>query len=244
MNSLRSILKGTATLLCALLLSSCLDTHEEIWINPDASGAARIQITMPLAASRLHGGEVGMKKMIEEYLNATPAFSSYALQTSSQDDRLKIDLAITFDNALELQDATSPEALKKLPAGSSHMIGTSEIDFQGLNLVFSRRTELSKAIPGALFFPMSELQGHAQTTIIHLPKAATSHNATSTANGNRTLIWTTPLATAFKGPLETNFTMPLPIPWLNIALVTVLLLILLVSLIYYFRSRKSKTIAT
>jgi hypothetical protein len=238
-----SLLKGLAIFFSALLFTSCLDTHEEIWINSDASGAARIQIAIPLAATALHGGEASLRKMIEEYLNSTPAFSSYALDTSTEEDRLKIDLAITFDNALDLQTATSEAALEKLPTGTAKMIGHSEVEFQGLSLAFSRQVELSKAIPGALFFPASQLEGHSLTTIIHLPKAASSHNATSTNNDGRTLIWETPLETAFRKPVETNFTMPLPIPWMSIGLIALLLLILVAALIYYLRRRKSKQIA-
>ena len=86
-----------------------------------------------------------------------------------------------------------------------------------------------------MFIPQSELEGHSVTTILHLPKAATSHNATSTADGGSTLIWDTPLAEALRKPRVTEFIMPLPIPWLSICFVTMLLLILVAALIYYLR---------
>lgn len=240
MSRLFSISKQLTACLCALVFTSCLDTREEVWINADASGAARFQIAMPLATTKLHGGEAGVKKMIEDYLNETTVFSSYSLNTSSEDDRLKIDLAVTFDNALDLRKATTGEAFEKLPSASAEMMGHTEVEFQGLSLAFSRRTELYKAIPGAVFFPKSQLQGHSITTIIHLPEAATANNATSTENGNRTLIWTTPLETAFSKPMETSFTMPIPIPWFAISLVVTLLIIMISALTYYILRRRAR----
>lgn len=227
----------------ALLLASCLDTHEEIWLNADSSGAARIQVAMPLNATLLQGGEEGVRKMIKEYLGSAPEFTSHTLETSSADGRLHIDATVTFASAMDLADLTTSPSFEKLPSATARMAGTSTVDFHGLNVSFSRRVELSKAIPGAPFFPKNELKGHSLTTIIHLPKAATTHNATSTANGNRTLIWTTPLGTAFKRPVETSFTMPLPIPWLTLGVTALLVLLLAATLIYYVIRRRSKQTA-
>lgn len=229
-----------AAAFCALLLSSCLESHEEVWIHADGSGAARFKISMPLTPTKLHGGENGIRSKISEYLDATPAFTTYSLNTSTHEDRLHIDLAITFDNVLELREATSAEALKKLPTATTKMMGETKVEFQGLDISFSRLIDLPAAIPGASFIPSKNLQGYKLTTIIHLPKGATSHNATSTRNGNRTLIWIVPLQKAMTQPMETKFIMPLPIPWLTVSITALVILILISALIYYIFRRKAK----
>lgn len=225
-------------LLGCLFLSSCFDSEEEFWLNADASGAARVQVSVPAAAGALHGGEAGVKTLIQEFFAANPALKTYLVETSTEKGCLKINVVVTFDNALDLTKSTSGDSLNKLPEIGAEFVGKTEFEFQGMDLLFRRRVELSKAIPGAIFIPKSKLAGHQIKTTVHLPKAATAHNATSSADGGRTLIWSTPLALAISKPVETNFTMPLPIPWAIISFVAFLVLLLAVALIYYLVRRK------
>ena len=237
MNRFTKFAAACVGILC-LALTSCLDTREEVWIRPDGSGSARINVSLPAAAAAIHGGEEGVTKLIEKFVADTPAITTHLLSTQIEADRLDVDLTITFSNALDFLEETSGPAAEKMPAAGAEMIGTAEIDFKGLDLVFSRTVELSKAIPGAIFIPQRQLDGHTVTTIIHLPAAATTHNATSTADGDHTLIWETSLAEAIRKPKVSHFTMPLPIPWGSICFIALLLLILLTALIYYLRRRK------
>jgi hypothetical protein len=239
MTAFRNII---AALLC-LALTGCLDTSEEIWLRSDGSGAARIHAAAPAAAAVMYGGEDGIKKLIEEFLAEAPSVTSHIIGIRTAGDRLEVDLTITFSNAIDLQRDTSGPAIKKLPLAGAEMVGKAEIDFKGLNAVFTRRVELSRAAPLAMFAPEAEFEGHRVTTIIHLPKPASKHNATSTADGGRTLIWETALSEAFRKPVVTSFTMPLPIPWIYICLVTLLVMLLFAALIYYLlRSRRAKAI--
>ncbi len=233
------IAKSVLIIGSAVSLSSCLDSHEEIWLKADGSGAARIQLAFPLAAAMLHGGEKGIEEMIRSFVSSTPALTSHVLTTSADGDRLNLDLTLTFDNALDLFNPAGGLNSSPLPAAATEFLGVTQINFSGLNLDFERRIELSKAIPGSLFIPHRQLQGHSITTIIHLPKAARTHNAGSSADEGRTLIWSTPLATALKGPAEMRFTMPLPIPWAIIGSLALMLGLLAASLTYYIRRRKT-----
>ncbi len=236
----RGICRLLSLFAAAFLVSSCLDSREEIWINADASGAARITVSLPASAALLHGGEKGVRKTIETYLEASPAFSSYALDMKTEAGRLIINVALTFDDALALSDLGSSPAAAALPSAGTGLLGKTEVQFTGLSVAFDRSVDLSTALPGAIFVPESQLAGHELTTILHLPLPATTHDATSTSDDGRTLVWEVPLATAFKGPITNRFTMPLPIPWLTISMVGVLVVMLAVGLIYYLRSRRKK----
>lgn len=237
------ILKIAATFLLAACLPSCIDTREEIWIAPDSSGAARINVSIPAVAAALHGGEEGVKKIIGDFVAATPAITNHLLATEAAEGRLFVDLTFTFSNTLDLIAAISGKAVESLPPAGAELIGKPEVGFHGLSVGFTRTVVLSNAIPGALFIPQRQLDGHSLTTIIHLPKAATAHNATSTKDGGRTLIWETTLAEALKKPVVTSFDMPLPIPWALISLVVLLLVILVSALVLYLRRRKPKSAA-
>jgi len=239
----KRILKFAAIFLLAACLSSCLDTREEIWIAADSSGAARINVSIPAAAAALHGGEEGVKELIEEYIAETPAITSHVLATETGEGRLFVDLTLTFADALDLLASTSAETRENLPPAGAELMGKSEVGFHGLSVDFSRTVDLSKAVPGAILIPQRQLEGHSLTTIIHLPKAASSHNATATADAGRTLIWETTLAQAFKEPVVTAFTMPIPIPWTLISLLALLALILASTLFVYLRRRKRISMA-
>ena len=222
----------------SVLLCSCVDVEEEVWLNADASGAARIQVSLPENAARLQGGEKGVRQAIEDFIDASSVFSSYSLETETENGLLKVDLAVTFDNAMDLADLK--KASGSLPTGTGKMMGETSVEFSGLSLIYARKAEIGKSIPGSFLIPESKLRGHGITTIFHLPLPATTHNATSTEDGGKTLIWKTPLAVAFKQPMENQFTMPLPIPWALIAMGFALLLFLVLIVIYYFRKDRQR----
>ena len=224
--------------LAALLFGSCLDCHEEVWLNPDASGKAKVRMIMPLQAAGIHGGENGIRSLITDYLNATPAITSHSVETAVSEGRLKIVITMTFDNALNLVNLTSGSGSEKLPAAATALIGHANMEFRGANISLKRRIDLTRSIPGSMFIPSEQLKGRNLTTVMHLPRAATSHNADTIEDSGKTLIWTTPLASALRAPLNQSFIMPLPIPWLAIGGGILLLAILIAGIFCSIYRRK------
>lgn len=225
--------------LATLLVSSCLDSHEEVWLNADASGKARVQLSLPLSAVAANGGEQGIRTIITEYFEATPAFTSHTLATKVKEDQLEIDVFMTFDNAFELQVATSGPSFQELPETARDLLGKVEVKIQGRNLNLHRSIDLTKTFPGSAFIPGDQLKDHKLITIIHLPKAASSHNAHAAEDSGKTLIWTTPVASAFREPVNQIFTMEIPLPWLKICLMA-LAVVLVGGLAYYFVCRRMR----
>ena len=224
--------------LAALLVSSCLDSHEEVWLNADASGKARVQVSLPLHIANANGGEKKVKALITDYLDTTPAFTSYSVATAVTEDHLKIDVHMTFDDVFDLKDSPSNPAYQNFPDTAVDMIGTSEVVIEGSNLNFHRMIDLTNAIPGSVLIPKDQLKGHKLTTIIHLPKAPLSHNAHATENSGKTLIWNTPLARALKEPINQIFTMKIPMPWLKISLIALAVILPMGAGGYFFYRRK------
>jgi hypothetical protein len=207
-------------LICAsaLMMVSCLDCHEEIWLNADGSGKARIEVSIPTQAARIHGGQSGVEKQVAEYLKETPEFRSYDVSVSTKKDRLHIRIAVSFDNAMDLSQTTTGASFEKLPAAARDLAGHADVRFKGLKILYHRRIDLTRAIPGSAWIPHDQLKHHAIETVLHLPVAATEHNADSTANAGKTLIWKTPVSRALRHPQHQTFTMPLPLPWSQIIL--------------------------
>jgi hypothetical protein len=235
-----SLLKSAARILLLAvtgLLSSCIDSREEFWLEADGSGHAEITCSLPASAARAQGGETGIREMIAAFLKNTPEITRSSHEVATEGDRTHVKIRVSFDSALDLMNAASGPAIKKLPSAASHLAGDVSAKFRGRTLELTRTVFPGKALPGAAFLPASRFEGYKFVTRLHLPAAATESNATRVENGGRTLVWETPLATAVHTPPTTRFKMDIPIPW---KLVTAISLPLsLIGGLAFYRLRKS-----
>lgn len=207
MDFLRSIVRILGCVAVALL-ASCIDGREEVWVNANGSGRAEATYSVPAAAARLQGGEDGVRRMLERFLKDAPGITSSACEVTTEGDQLKIRVHTTFDSALELQKI-SPD---QLPSAAAGLAGDFQLAVKGLSIDFARTIHAGDALPGAAFIPLAQFTDRNLTYIFHLPKAATSSNATRTENSGRTLVWEFPLAQAITGPVTLRFTAPIPLP--------------------------------
>ena len=203
----------------AVLLVSCIDGHEEIWLNADGSGRAEVRYTLPAAAARFQGGEAGVRRMIEEFLKKTTALQSSSCEVSTEADRLKIYVRASFKSALALKKLATGGSMSKLPSSASGLAGKVKVGLSGRTLDFSRTITASSALPGVRFLPASQLKDRNLTYVIHLPVAIEESNASHTEDGGRTLVWDFPLAQAVQAPVITHFKAKIPIPYWLVGLV-------------------------
>lgn len=208
MNIARCFLLGIT-----LLLASCIDSREELWLEADGSGRSEITCSLPAAAARLHGGEAGIRAMIARFFQQTPEFTSSSCEVTTLGNRLHVRINAAFDSALDLRDLSSGPSIRTLPSAASHLSGKTDVAIRGRSLDFTRRITPGAAIPGAAFLPTSQLADHRLLYIMHIPAAAAECNATRTENAGRTLIWDIPLANAIASPVTLHFKMDLPLPW-------------------------------
>lgn len=236
MNFLRVIV-----LLAACLLTSCIDCHEEIWLEADGSGHADISYTLPAAAAKFQGGEAGVRKQIEKFLAETKEIKSSACEVTTEGDRLKIRVRAAFDSALDLKEISSGGAMAELPSSATNLAGKVEVSVKGRTVDLSRTISPGAALPGAGFMPASTFEGHRLVYIIHLPMAAKESNATRTEDDGRTLIWDFPLAEAVRTPVTTQFSADIPIPrWMLIAAAPVALVVGWLAMLGFKQLRKAK----
>ena len=227
------------TAIFACLLVSCIDSHEEIWLNADGSGRVDVRYSLPSAAARFQGGEAGVRRLIGEFLKKTPAISTSSYEVVTDEDRLKIHLQATFDSAMDLKEISKGKSLEKLPSSATHLAGEMKVDLHGRTVDFTRTIAPGKALPGAIFLPPSQFQRRNLTYTIHLPAAASESNATRTADAGRTLVWDYPLATAIQNPVTLQFKAKIPIPaWAITAVTGVVLLLAYFALRWKISARK------
>lgn len=211
MDFLRSIVRLLA---CAAagFLASCIDGREEIWLNADGSGRAHVTYSLPAAAAKFQGGESGVRRMIDEFLKNAQGISNSTCEVTTVSDRLEIQVRATFDSALKLRDISTGSAIRKLPSSATGLTGEFKVEAHGLSIDFARTIHAGDALPGSGLIPVSQFKDRQLTYIVHLPKAATSSNATRVEDAGRTLVWDFPLAQAIQGPITTRFTAPIPLP--------------------------------
>lgn len=194
-------------------LSSCIDGREEVWIEPNGSGRAEIQYSLPARAVQMKGGDGAVLAMIRDFIGATPEISASTCEVRTEGDRTRIRVTTEFDSALDLKNAAESEGLAVLPPSAASLAGVVNARLDGRTLDFSRTIRPADALPGSSFLPDSTFAGHQLSYIIHLPGIASSHNATRTENGGRTLIWDKSLVEAIRAPVVTQFRIAIPIPW-------------------------------
>ncbi len=223
----------------AFLLVSCIDGREEIWLNANGSGRADLSYSLPAAAAGFQGGEAGVRRLIGGFLQDTPAISTSSFEVFTDQDRLKIRVQATFDSALDLKAISKGASLEELPSSANYLAGEMSVDLDGRNIGFSRTITPGKALPGAIFLPVSQFKDRNLTYIIHLPEAAAESNATRVENAGRTLVWDFPLAAAIQTPVTLRFKARIPIPSWAIASVAAVVLLLAYLALRWMRRVKS-----
>ncbi|MEO8615990.1 MAG: hypothetical protein ABI600_12680 [Luteolibacter sp.] len=208
-------------LLAVCLLSSCIDCHEEIWLEADGSGHADVCYTLPAEAAKLQGGEVGVRRLLGKFLADTKELKSSSYEVNRDKDRLKIRVRAAFDSALDLKEISAGGPMDKLPSSASNLAGKVAVTVRGRTVDLTRTISPGAALPGSTFMPASSFDGHRLVYIIHLPMAATESNATRVEDNGRKLVWDFPLAEAIRTPVTTHFKADVPIPFWMIVAATV-----------------------
>jgi hypothetical protein len=198
---------------CAsLLLVSCIDGHEEFWLNADGSGHADIRYRLPAAAARLHGGESGIKQQIEQLLHSSPSISGVISDVTTEQDGVNVQVQFDFQSVTDLKQLAHGFRTKKWPSPAVHLAGDVHLSRSGRTVEFSRTVHASKALAGAMFLPASQFKGRKLRYCVHLPVAPDVTNAVARTDGGKTLTWEFPLSQAIRQPITTRFTAKIPIP--------------------------------
>ncbi len=193
--------------LCSLL-ASCIDGHEEIWVNADGSGRAELRYDIPAKAARFQGGEAGVSRLVGSLLKEMPSHSHEVVKDG---DRLKVRVNLSFRSPDQIKSLAASAGSAKAPSSFQHLAGIFRIAREMRTVNFTRTISPARALPTS-FIPREELEGRKLTYIVHLPVAATESSATRVENGGRTLIWDETLTAAIREPVVVHFKADFPVP--------------------------------
>lgn len=231
-------------LLGALLLSSCFDVREEIWIHRDGSGRIDFSYVVPPHALTLAGGEEELRKSVEAMTAETEGLRVEKFTITPTDRGTRIDIQASIDSLTSLLDLKDSETMASMPPIGEKLMGTFDIRLSPGGIDFERRIEVGSALGLArLAISGAERRERSMSYIIHLPTAATSTNADQILDGGHTLIWKRSLGETLGAPLAMEFRAPLPIPAWAIALILAAILLALAFTIRWFRKRRRRRLA-
>lgn len=219
------------TSLGCFFLNSCFDIREEIWIEADGSGRAKLEYVIPSSALGLAGGEQGLRQDVERLIDSEPNLHLDEFKVTAAGTNSIITLKTSTESMLSLIDMQDNEVAQSLPAAASGIAGAFDVKIDGLAVEFDRRIDLQQALGFASLAISGRQREQRQLHyIIHLPTVAGTHNATETADAGRTLIWNYTLGEALSSPINTSFRARIPIPWWVYAGAALLLALLVLAL--------------
>ena len=212
------LVRTLALLLCALVVS-CIDGHEEYWLERDGSGRAELVYDVPAAMASAMGGVEGVRETLDRFVRETPTLYDATREVSRSGDRLKVVLKARFHSVEDLIKAVSGDSALGSADGTSPLdplIGDFDVKQEGLKVFFRRTVRPGRALPGASLLMADRLKGRKLEYVLHLPVPAKRSNASRLEDGGRMLVWECPLDSGKLRPLPLEFEaeMPLPLAWI------------------------------
>jgi len=232
-------------ILTCISLSSCIEIKEEIWINQDASGKIKVNITGPGVALASNGIPEDLLKQFEDKIKTYQGISLTHSSVSRNAGKTNIELELIFDDSRKLiacLDTFDEE--KQLVA--KHLIGSLELNLDFPHYTFKRDINYSPLSTGEELPPSAQslLEGASFTSIIHLPTEVETHNATSLSADKKTLTWQIPLNKLLNENVNMAHTAAIPLPiWVYPSiLIGMLILLIAIRKLVRLAKRRNKSI--
>ena len=203
-------------LFIALLLNSCVEGEEEVWIEPDGSGRLVARYSVPPIALRDLGNPDDFVAMLHKIDAREESIEISELSFVTKDGKAVLKLEASFTDARELLDLAARNADIIMgdegapPEQVEQMAGSVNFKMDGFTPTFNRSVGLEGLIPKSV----KGLLGRSNFKYtMHLPAKVKETNAHEISNEGRTLSWTFLLKDHLDSPMEMAFTTALPIPW-------------------------------
>lgn len=238
-----SLLTSFCLFVALLQLTSCIEGEEEIWVNSDASGRAKLRITAPTVLFSKFGGAETLVEDAKTAAEDSDQVEILAITASKKGSRTTLSAELTFQDARRvgsfLQTFRDP-ATPLVKSDPELVVGDVALAMGFPDYHYDRKIDLApllaeQAIPP---FALNMIGEDARLSyILHLPTAVTTSNADAILDDGKTLKWDQPVSRLLEGPVEMSFAAPLPLPYRLIAVVALLLISLLAVIVSFVRKR-------
>ncbi|NWK57230.1 hypothetical protein HW115_16530 [Verrucomicrobiaceae bacterium N1E253] len=224
--------------LAVLMLASCIDGEEEVFIHADGSAKMRVQYTVPgMMLSDLEADK--LVEIVDKAVREKANLSLVTNQVQSQKGQKIINIEIDAENVMELNDLldeeeTGEDGEEPTKAGKilQALLGEMQVSLDGLTAGVDRNVDLQPLFDQYLGKMGPSVLGESEFRYtVHLPKAAETTNAHQSLNEGRTLKWGFKLRETKQHPIHMQMRAPVPLPWWVFAALAVVV-VLLVAGIY------------
>lgn len=230
-----------------LLVSSCIDGDEEVWINKDGSARMRAEYRVPATAVSQGEAEQIMGS-IRKAIEKDPGMELVEYSATKSKGKRVIVVELTTTNLMKLKNMVPKEGKGGKPAELTeeqrvmlHVIGKISVQVEGMDIEMRRKVKLAPLLEKYVGKKSSIPYKTSQFRyILHLPFPVESSSATETLDNGRTLIWESRLSDYREEPLVMEFKARVPLPWWVYVAGVGIVLILVFFLFLIFRRLKRR----
>ncbi|MFP6885822.1 MAG: hypothetical protein VCA40_15420 [Roseibacillus sp.] len=224
--------------LLSLLLVSCIEGEEEIWLEPDGSGRIEATYKMPTVVAQKIGDPDELVEILKNAAARDPHIELTSVSHQTRRGGVTLKFSGTFDDLRKL--ATFPQRQLRDPAEPDKRVkaevlfGTTHLDISWRGLSYERQVDISwllKSSPAAKsIVRVPALLGNSSFRYtLNLPTSARESNSTTQSQDGHKLEWLFPLKNHVQEPMHLTAEGDLPLPgtlWLIPLAVLVLLFLI------------------
>lgn len=222
----------------SLLLVSCIEGEEEIWLEPDGSGRIEATYKMPTVVAQKIGDPDELVEILKNAAARDPHIELTSVSHQTRRGGVTLKFSGTFDDLRKL--ATFPQRQLRDPAEPDKRVkaevlfGTTHLDISWRGLSYERQVDISwllKSSPAAKsIVRVPALLGNSSFRYtLNLPTSARESNSTTQSQDGHKLEWLFPLKNHVQEPMHLTAEGDLPLPgtlWLIPLAVLVLLFLI------------------
>ena len=237
------------SLFIALVLVSCIEGDEEIFVNADGSGKVKLVYKVP-ALLLDEQASVALTESVNQNVGGDKNLRLITNRVDQSDGQKLIVIEIEADDVMKLNlpeadtcngDYTESQSINILDKINilDAIIGKVGVKLQGLQTHIQRDVNLMPLLKerfgeGAL----SGLGAAEFKYALHLPVPAQSTNAHEVENNGKTLKWTYRLSEMKEKPIQLLVTSRVPIPWWIYAAGGAVILLIILMIFIVLRRRR------
>ncbi len=224
--------------LFVVMLSSCIDGDEEIFLHAD--GSARMIAIYSLPAMIFSDEDAAkLQQQIAEGIGGEKKVRLLTNKIERINGKQVITIEVETADLMELGDLMGQEPDQKKEEKSGQVLDALLGDFifrrEGLAVGVNRKVDLAPLLDQFVGEQWPSMLGDSEFRYtIHFPKAVKESNAHAVSNGGKTVKWVYQLGECKKTPIELDMVAPIPLPWwvyAGLGLVVLLLLWVIVKLL-------------
>ena len=206
-------------LLCAalLLLNSCIDGDEEIFLRADGGARVLAIYRVPTLLLSVQDAE-DLRSSIEKEVGSAKNLKLLTNKVEKHQGNRVITFEIETDDVMALEGVLAEhDPALQMSKGDKILhaiIGRMVVNIEGFSVKLIREVQLEPLLDEYLGSNGASMLGDSTFRYtVHLPDAAESSNAHEVFNEGRTLKWTHKLIDSSTSPIIMTLTAPIPIPW-------------------------------